>query len=201
VLFVAGWLDAKGSFTLPRLWSQVRARRPDARLTLVGTGASEAAVLSAFAPEDRASVTVIPRLTGKEEMIEQFETHDLFLMPSLNEGSPLALLEAMAAGLPIVAGRAGGIPDIVMDGEHGLLFDPLDPDEGAARVLRLLDDRDERIGLARAAQERARSLDWAAAADVLERAAARVLGASPAKPLSLVRHPANQPLSGNSRND
>jgi glycosyltransferase involved in cell wall biosynthesis len=178
VLFVAGWLDAKGSFTLPRLWARVRERHPEARLTLVGTGAPADVVRSAFAPADCDSLEVIPRLTDAREMIEQFASHDLFLMPSLNEGSPLALLEAMAAGLPVVAGRAGGIPDIVAHERSGLLFDPLDPAAGAEQVCRMLEDAALRRSLAEAGQRRARELTWDQAAAVLELAAARALGSN-----------------------
>lgn len=182
VLFVAGWLDAKGSYTLPRLWSLVRERHPEARMTLVGTGAPADVVLGAFAEADRDSLEVIPRLTGAQEMIAQFAGHDLFLMPSLNEGSPLALLEAMAAGLPVVAGRAGGIPDIVAHEHSGLLFDPLDPAAGAEQVCRMLEDAALRRSLADAGQRRARELTWDQAAAVLERAAEQALGTGAPSP-------------------
>lgn len=172
VLFLAGWLDAKGSMTLPRLWARTLERHPDARLTLLGTGVDAEAVLASFPPELRPSIAVIPRLTDPEDVIGELTAHDVFLLPSLNEGSPLALLEAMAAGLPVVAGRAGGIPDIVTHGEDGLLFDPLDPEEGADRLAELLADSELRRRLARAARARARQLTWARAADVLESAAA-----------------------------
>lgn len=178
VLFVAGWLDAKGSYTLPSLWRTVRARFPGARMTLVGTGAGEASVLEAFAAQDRASLTVIPRLTSGEDMLAQYAGHDVFLMPSLNEGSPLSLLEAMAAGLAAVAGRAGGIPDIVTHDVDGLLFDPLDPEEGAEQLSRVIGDADLRRRLGEAAQRRARELDWMSAALVVERAALKALGRS-----------------------
>lgn len=176
VLFVAGWLDAKGSYTLPRLWQRVIDRHPDARLTMLGTGAGEADVLRDFDEALHATIRVIPRLTEVDAVAKQFQQHDIFLMPSLNEGSPLALLEAMAAALPAVAGRAGGIPEIVEHGVNGLLFDPLNPERGAEELIRLLDDEDLRRTIAKNARERAEELNWSQAADTLLQAVHSTLG-------------------------
>lgn len=65
---------------------------------------------------------------------------DIFVLPSLSEGVPKTLLEAMASGLPIVATRVGGIPDIVKDGETGLLVEPRSPEQIAQAIERLSSD-------------------------------------------------------------
>jgi glycosyltransferase involved in cell wall biosynthesis len=77
---------------------------------------------------------------------------DVFALTSFNEGSPLAILEAMAAGLPIVASRVGGTPEIVVDGETGLLVPPHDPASTANAIRRLVDDADLRERLGRRGQ-------------------------------------------------
>jgi glycosyltransferase involved in cell wall biosynthesis len=64
---------------------------------------------------------------------------DVFVLPSLSEGCPNTLLEAMAAGRPIVATKTGAIPEIIRDGENGLLVDPGDSDQIRDAVLYLLD--------------------------------------------------------------
>jgi len=84
----------------------------------------------------------------------------LFLMPSLSEGSSLALLEAMGAGMPVVATAVGGNPDIVFDGRNGLLFPPDDADQGAAQVCRVLEDDTLAARLGQAARESAAMLSW-----------------------------------------
>ena len=64
---------------------------------------------------------------------------DIFVLPSLSEGLPLALLEAMAAGVPVVASRVGGIPEVIRDGNNGLLATPGDPGSFAEKLCVLLD--------------------------------------------------------------
>lgn len=76
---------------------------------------------------------------------------DLSLLPSVQESFGLAALEAMASGLPVVANRAGGIPEVVVDGETGFLCEPEDA-VGMAAALKLLSDE----GLYRAFSEAAR---------------------------------------------
>ena len=66
---------------------------------------------------------------------------DVFLLPSLREGFGLVLLEAMSRRLPIVASRVGAIPEIVIDGETGILVEPRNADELAKAIARLLNDR------------------------------------------------------------
>jgi glycosyltransferase involved in cell wall biosynthesis len=78
----------------------------------------------------------------------------LFVLPSLSEGVSLTLLEAMASGVPIVATRVGGNPEVVLDGETGVLVAPQDPVALAGAMLRLRRDDAERRRLAAAGRER-----------------------------------------------
>jgi glycosyltransferase involved in cell wall biosynthesis len=82
---------------------------------------------------------------------------DIFVLPSLNEGTPLTVIEAMAFARPIVATTAGGIPDVLRDEENALLCPPADAAQLAAAVRRFLDDPEERArfgAAARASYER-----------------------------------------------
>ena len=91
-------------------------------------------------------------------------------MPSLSEGLPLALLEAMFAGRAIVASAVGGIPEVITNDREGLLVPPSDPEALAAALRRLLDDPALRIRLGRAAQVRAaEQFTVGAMADAYER--------------------------------
>jgi glycosyltransferase involved in cell wall biosynthesis len=177
VLWVGGWLDVKGRRVLPALWRRVRETVPEARLTLAGTGAGPEAVLAAFDPRDRESVTVLPRVEKPEEMRRLYAACAVYLLCSLSEGSPLSLLQAMAAGSAAVATRVGGVPDLVTDGVHALLFDPEDGAMGAGLVSRLLRDPAAARRLGDAAQQRARELPWRKAAETVARVARRAAGA------------------------
>jgi glycosyltransferase involved in cell wall biosynthesis len=83
---------------------------------------------------------------------------DIFLMPSTSEGLPVALLEAMAYGKPIVATRVGGIPDVLADGTEGMLVPPGDVAALADAVATLVGDPDRAWRLGRAAKERVAEL-------------------------------------------
>jgi glycosyltransferase involved in cell wall biosynthesis len=80
---------------------------------------------------------------------------DVFVLASRSEGHPVSVLEAMAAGLPVVASRVGGVPEQVVDGETGLLVDPGDPEPLAAALERLTDDPALRRRLGAAGRARA----------------------------------------------
>jgi glycosyltransferase involved in cell wall biosynthesis len=81
---------------------------------------------------------------------------DVAVFSSDREGSPLAVMESMAAGKPVVATRVGGVPDLVEDGVHGLLVPPRDPRALADAVGGLLRDPHARVELGRRGQERQR---------------------------------------------
>ncbi len=96
-----------------------------------------------------------------------YATSDLYVWPAINEAYGMAFLEAQAAGLPVVAGRTGGVPAVVADGRSGLLTPVGDVAAFAAAVRRLLDDGEERARLARGALANARLHDDRAAARAL----------------------------------
>ena len=93
-------------------------------------------------------------LGSRKDIPELLSCCDLSIHPSESEGLPNALLEAMAAGLPVIATSVGGVPEVVLSEVHGLLVPPGDPDSLSAAILRVL--KDEGLGrrLARAGRQR-----------------------------------------------
>lgn len=171
LLFVGGWLDVKGSRLLPSVFHKLRAQKPEAVLTIAGSGVSAETVLSDFDPSDRLHVTVLPGYLDAPALGRLYRSHAVFCMPSLSEGSPLSLLEAMAAGCAVVAAAVGGVPDIVRDGTDGLLFEAMNADAAAAKLASVLTDPGLADSLGAAAVGRARGFTWGATAEGLERAA------------------------------
>jgi glycosyltransferase involved in cell wall biosynthesis len=83
-----------------------------------------------------------------------FAAMDMLVAPSRSEGFGLAIAEAMAMGLPVVASRVGGIPEVVEDGRTGILVPPSDSRMAAAAVIDLLSDRSRMAGMGRAGRQR-----------------------------------------------
>jgi glycosyltransferase involved in cell wall biosynthesis len=81
-------------------------------------------------------------LGHREDTDELLQALDIFVLPSLSEGIPMALLEAMAASRAVVASRVGGIPEIVEDGFEGFLVEPMDADSLAERCRQLIESPD-----------------------------------------------------------
>jgi glycosyltransferase involved in cell wall biosynthesis len=137
---------------------------PDARLALVGDGPHRSALEKHFAG---TPTHFVGYLTGTE-LGSAFASADAFIFPSRTETLGLVLLEAMAAGCPVVAARSGGIPDIVTDGVNGYLFDPADEEGAIAATVRLLKQQAERECLRQNARAEAERWGWAAATRQLQ---------------------------------
>ena len=136
---------------------------PGARLALVGDGPHRQQLERAFA----GTPTTFVGYLGGADLAGAYASADAFLFPSSTETLGLVLLEAMAAGCPVVAARSGGIPDIVTDGVNGCLFDPADPNGLLEASRRLLADRDGRDQLRRHARAEAERWGWASATQQL----------------------------------
>lgn len=137
---------------------------PGARLALVGDGPYRQELEKHF--EDTPT-HFVGYLTGKD-LAEAFASADAFVFPSRTETLGLVLLEAMAAGCPVVAARSGGIPDIVTDGVNGYLFDPADDQGAIVATQRLLAQTDEREAMRHNARLEAERWGWAAATRQLQ---------------------------------
>ncbi|MCL1471754.1 glycosyltransferase family 4 protein [Argonema antarcticum] len=138
---------------------------PDARLALVGDGPNREALEKLFAG---TPTNFVGYLRGRE-LTSAYASADAFIFPSRTETLGLVLLEAMAAGCPVVAARSGGIPDIVTDGINGYLFDPTDEQGAIVATQRLLANPEERETVRQNARQEAERWGWAAATRQLQR--------------------------------
>jgi glycosyltransferase involved in cell wall biosynthesis len=163
ILFCGSWAAVKGVSYLADAFSRVHAARPAARLTVLGPGVPEAEVLAAFPAEVRGAVRVLPR-APEDEVMRAYRSHDVLVVSSVFEGFGMVLLEAMSQGLPPVSTPVGCAPQVVRDGETGILVPARDSVAQADAVVSLLDDSERRRRIGAAAREAVRGMTWAATA-------------------------------------
>jgi L-malate glycosyltransferase len=148
-------IETKGQTDLIRAAAEIFREFHDVKFLLVGDGA-ERSRLEALTQELGLSDTVL-FLGRRKDVPDILACCDLFVLPSWAEGLPNSVLEAMAAGLPVVATRVGGTAEIIEDGVDGLLVAPKEPHALAQAILRILKDREFAKRMAHSARERARA--------------------------------------------
>ena len=156
ILFGGTWRKGKGIEDVVGAFSLIAKRHPEIRLTILGAGLRADAVKQDFPSTLRDRVSII-ETGGDEENVAQLERADTFLLPSLFEETPLALIEAMAAALPIITTNTSGMKDVVRDGDNGLLVPVRSPNAIAMAMDRIISDSQMRITLAARAQREAKS--------------------------------------------
>jgi glycosyltransferase involved in cell wall biosynthesis len=143
----------KGYADLIRAVALIRRQSRPVRCVIAGVGPEEDRLRELIASLGLADVTLLGRRSDVHEVISML---DVAVLPSRREGSPLAMLEYMAAAAPIVATSVGGVPELIDDGVHGLLVEPGEPAALAAGIQRLIDDPALAQRLGRAARDRQR---------------------------------------------
>jgi glycosyltransferase involved in cell wall biosynthesis len=153
---VARLQPVKDQASLLAAFARVAAELPNAKLVLVGDGPVRAALESQSASPALAGRVIF--LGRRSDIPDILPTFDVFALPSLSEGLPLTLLEAMAAGLPCVATAVGAMPEAIVAERTGLLVPVGDVAALADTLLRLLRDPNLRREMGQAGQKRAREL-------------------------------------------
>lgn len=176
ILFAGNWLQRKGIDYLVQAFSHLAAKYPRLELAVLNPGVTEEVVKGRFAAEIRSRVHFI--VTREEEQTaEAFEEAHLFVLPSLFEGTPLTLLEAMWSGLPIVTTATCGMKDVIDHGRNGLLVPMRSADAIEKALSRLVDDESLRRSLGESAWRIAsESLRWQDSATRVLAEYERVLG-------------------------
>jgi glycosyltransferase involved in cell wall biosynthesis len=148
ILFAGTWLSRKGRQDAVEAFRSVPGHLEFATL---GAGVPPEAVLSAFPPDLRCRVKTFEAKNDHDAARIMAES-DLFLLPSVFEGTPLTLMEAMHSGLPIVTTNVCGMRDVIDDGRNGLLVPVRSPLAIATAIERLADDEALRESIGRAAR-------------------------------------------------
>jgi glycosyltransferase involved in cell wall biosynthesis len=159
---IARLAEVKGQRTLVRACAEL-----DVSVVLVGADLEQGGAYRRLLEREAAALGMADRVTFtgyRADASALLRAFDVLALPSTIEGLPLVVLEAMAAGVPVVATPVGGVGELVRDGETGLLVPPEDPEALAAALRRLLDE-----------PETAQRLAEAARAQVAERFSERVM--------------------------
>lgn len=168
ILFVGRLHPVKGVQYLLQAMMIVHVEMPDAKLTLVGDG-EEREYLENLT--DSLGIRECVEFVGRiphERIPDYMHRADVFVLPSLSESFGLVNLEAMACGLPVVATRVGGIPDIIENGVNGYLIDPMNHEQIAEAVLKLLQDEASRKELSDNNRKEAEKYRWNTVVATLE---------------------------------
>ncbi len=167
ILMVAILRGVKRHMLALDAFARLRSSHPRARLLLAGAGPMRAEL------EEHARAL---QLTGqvsflghREDVADLLAASDILLLSSRSEGIPQSVVQAMGSGLPVVATRVGGLPELIDDGRNGLLVASEDADAMAAALRRLLDEPDLAQRLASAARDKVRTrYSYAAMLDATE---------------------------------
>ena len=144
----------KDHATLLHAFALVHAALPQARLAILGSGPLEEETRALAAELGLGAAVVLP---GRTEIRDWLERADVFVHSSRWEGFGIVLLEAMLAGLPVVATRVSAVPEVVVDNRTGLLVEAGDHAALAAKLELLLTDRERAATLGEAGRQRALS--------------------------------------------
>ncbi|GAX10986.1 N-acetyllactosaminide 3-alpha-galactosyltransferase [Fistulifera solaris] len=161
VVYVGRIATEKGLHLLPEIMKRLP---PNVRLSCIGNGPYEAELRSLLLPTERAFFT--GPLQGRA-LSKAFASADVFVMPSTSETLGFVVLESMASGVPVVAARAGGLVDLIRDGETGFLVTPNDADEYANRICQLRSDVGLRDKMANRARLDTETWSWTASMETL----------------------------------
>jgi phosphatidylinositol alpha-mannosyltransferase len=176
VLWVNRLDPQKGFGVALGAFSRLASRHEDLSLAVIGDGADRAE-LGLLGPE-RARVRMLGTVPN-EDLPAYYVAADVFVSPAVGQESfGIVLVEAMAAGTPVVASDIPGYRDVVRDGRDGLLVPPRDPEALAEATARVLEDPALAARLSTAGPERASAFSWDAVAPRLEAVYERVSAAT-----------------------
>jgi glycosyltransferase involved in cell wall biosynthesis len=167
LLYVGTWLDRKGIYYLADAFTSLAARSPELHLTIAGCIIAEEQVKAFFPAEIQKRISVLPFL-ARDAMPSVYASHDIFVFPSLVEGMPLTLLEAMAGAMPVVTTNTCGMSDLIDNEMNGLLVPAADAAALHDAIDRLRNSSELRRTLGLRAQDSARRYTWDRIARQLE---------------------------------
>jgi glycogen(starch) synthase len=195
ILYVGRLEPFKGIETLLSALARI-ASTERIQLQLVGDGSLRADLERKVADLGLSEAVTFQGWVDREAVPKCYRRADLFVMPSLVEGMPNGVLEAMASGLPVIASRVPGTEEIVQDGHNGLLFEPTSVDGLADALKRAIEDHDLRRRLGTEARRVSHERSWEHVARRYASVYDRILSIRHLRPMRSTEHLANNTRPG-----
>ena len=165
MICVARLIERKGQHHLLQAFAKLRAANPEPMaLIFVGTGDAEPQLRALAAKLQVAEAVTFKGFVPRERMPPVYHAADVFVLPSQHEGMSIALLEAMASGLPVVVTDTGGTAELVSQGANGEIVPWADVPMLTAALQRLLKDAEYRMRMGEESRRRALAFGWPALA-------------------------------------
>ena len=156
LLFLGRLVERKGIYVLLEAVAQLVTEFPNLKLLCAGDGDLQSVADASVKLDIPGRVRFLGWVSGRQKQ-QLLESASVFVLPSFAEGLPMSVLEAMAAGLPVVATTVGGIPDLIGDGKEGILVPPRDTNSLRKALEFLLRDEKIRAEMGRKGYERYRT--------------------------------------------
>jgi len=169
ILFVGTLRLVKGVRYLIEAMKTITDKNKNSRLFIVGDGEERKYLEDLVRNLSLEKCVTFIGKVPNDEIPKYMAASDVFVLPSLSEGFPVTVVEAMASGLPIVATTIRGLPEIIKDGKNGFLVEPKNPEQIAEKVLLLLENDELRERISEKNKEKAKGYSWEAVIEKLER--------------------------------
>jgi len=169
VVFVGSLREVKDPMTLIKGFKIVVRKYPNVKLSIIGDGPKYHEVKHYCFKEKLIEKVSLQRKLTHEKTINMVSESDIFVLTSVDEGLPTALIEAMCLGKPVICTNVGGVPEVVKDGINGVLVPPKSPEHVAEALERLLTDSELRRKLGKAAAESVKDYTWSKIAEKYEK--------------------------------
>jgi glycosyltransferase involved in cell wall biosynthesis len=174
LLYAGTFLDQRGIFYLRDALRGLSKQLPNVMLTIAGCGSDGKEIFDFFGADLRPFLNV-RTMVPHDQMPELLAQNDIFVFPSIMEGTPLAIQEAMAAGMAVVTTETCGMIDLVENEFNGLLVPPANSEALESAIVRLVKDPGLRERLGLSAQDTMKRFTWSRAAGIVEAAFASAL--------------------------
>lgn len=169
ITFIGRLHPVKGVRYLIQAMNLIKDREPNAKLLLIGDGQDRVSLSEEVKKSNLESFVTFLRQIPSQNIPDYTIASDVFVLPSLSEGFPLTVLEAMASGLPVVTTKVRGLPEIVTEGENGFLVEPGNPEQLAEKISLLLENKELRLKMSLNNREKAKQYSWENVVEKLEK--------------------------------